>query len=109
MCKYCRGNVLVNMINELGICRCGNPYEIYELLHTILKNISKYGVDVEGTVYYDYVIYQLNDKGFLEHGLSIYNSYLTAKGKKLMEALDEMQKYDYDYEDFYNNNLDTIG
>lgn len=109
-------NEKVKLIDELSICGCGNPKMVYGLIHVVMKEILKSSsVKVDDYVgYYDYMymIYQLNEQGFLEHGSSIYGSWVTEKGEKLIEALDEMAKYDYEYEDFFEANLvlgDTKG
>lgn len=99
-------NEKVKLIDELGICGCGNPKMVYRLIHVVMKEIHESSVRVDDYVgHYDYMIYQLNEQGFLEHGSSIYGSWVTEKGEKLIEALDEMAKYDYEYEDFYEANL----
>lgn len=106
-------NEKVELIDELNICGCGNPEMVYRLIHVVLKEILESRVRTDDEVgYYDYMIYQLNEKRFLEHEYSIYGSWVTEKGKKLIEALDEMAKYDYEYEDFFEANLvpgDTEG
>ena len=106
-------NEKVKLIDELGICGCGSPEMVYRLVHVVLKEILEPRVwTVDRVGYYSYMIYQLNEQGFLEHGSSIYGSWVTERGKKLIEALDEMAKYDYEYEDFFEANLvpgDTEG
>ena len=101
-------NEKVKLIDELNICGCGNPEMVYRLIHVVLKEILESRVRTDDEVgYYDYMIYQLNVRGFLEHEYSIHGSWVTEKGKKLIEALDEMAKYDYEYEDFFEANLVT--
>lgn len=106
---YYTGNKFVKLIDELGICGCGDPNMVYRLIHKIMKNILENGVridDEEG--YYDFVIHQLNRMEFLCHGSSIYGSFVTKKGEALVQALEEMSKYDYEYEDFYDNNVVAV-
>ena len=99
-------NEKVKLIHELGICEFGNPKMVYRLIHVVMKEILESSVKVNDHVgYYNYMIYQLNEQGFLEHGSSIFGSWITEKGKKLIEALDEMAKYEYEYDDFYEANL----
>lgn len=108
MKKYliAKGNEYVTIIEELNICKCGCPNAVYKLIHTVLKEIKEKGPRTDDTVgYYDFMIYQLNHMEFLDHGTSIYNSWITEKGNKLIEALDEMAKYDYEYDDFSEANL----
>lgn len=105
---YYKGNELVDMIEELHICGCGCPDAVYKLIHNTMKEIEEIGVRTDATNYYDFMIYQLNHMGFLEHGSSIYSSYITEKGKELLKSLEEMKKYDYDYDIFYENNLVAV-
>lgn len=99
-------NEKVKLVDELGICGCGCPDQVYRRIHVVMKEISKKGTRTDDTVgYYNYMIYQLNEQGFLEHVSSIFDSWITEKGKKLIEVLDEMAKYDYEYDDFFEANL----
>ena len=102
-------NKNVKIIDELNICGCGNPELCYKLVHTILKEINSSGVntDDKNLDYYLFVLYQLNSMGFLDHGSSVFGSWITKKGMLLFEALNEMEKSDYDYQDFFNSNLTT--
>ena len=113
MSRYYTGNEFVKLIDELGICGCGCPEKVFRLIHVVMKEIRESRVRTDDEVgYYDYMIYKLNEQGFLEHGSSIYSSWVAEKGKKLIEALDEMAKYNYEYEDFFEANLvlsDTKG
>lgn len=106
--KYYEPNKFVKIIDKLHICGCGRPDHTYGLIHQVMKEISENGVETEATPYYDFMIYQLNHMGFLEHGTIIYGSWITKEGKELMQALEEMKKFDYDYQDFYNANLEEV-
>lgn len=96
------------LINELGICGCGNPEEAYEAVHDMLKravdperfdNKDKWLIpECEYDCYIAFMCYTLNDKEFMEHGSSIYGSFLTSKGKLLLNAMNEFEKYEYDWE-----------
>lgn len=99
------GNKLVEVIDELNICGCGNPELVYKLIHDTMKEISENGVCLDATNYYYFMIYQLNHMGFLDHGSSIYGSWVTDKGKDLIKALEEMRKFDYNYQNFYEDNF----
>lgn len=90
--------------NDLGLCGCGNPEETYEVIRRIL-NILSFDVDWEtrqkqfseicnadmnnenynGLI--QFVLYILDDKGFLEHGSSISSAWLTEKGKIYLDLL----------------------
>lgn len=96
-----KGNKLVDLVDELHICGCGCPENVYRAIRDVLADPIKCN---EGA-YYDYMLYQLNHLGYLDHGSSIYGSFVTEKGKELLKAFDEMAKYDYDYQEFLDNNL----
>ena len=98
-------NEKVKLVDELGICGCGCPSSVYATIHEVVKDINFAGPRTDQSDYCNYMIYQLNEQGFLEHGSSIFGSWVTEKGKKLIEALDEMAKYDYEYDDFFEANL----
>lgn len=105
MASYFAGNEFVDLIDKLNICGCGNPKMVYRLIHVVMNEIRESSVRTDDHVgYYDYMIYQLNELEFLDHGSSIYGSWVTEKGEKLIEALDEMAKYDYEYQPFFEAN-----
>lgn len=102
MC-YFVSNEYIKIIDELGICGCGKPGKTYKEIHEIMtkaKNRNLYENNEWDVPYYDFIIYQLNNLGFLEHGTSIYSSWPTDKGNTLLKALDKMSKFGYDYNDF---------
>lgn len=104
-------NNYIKTIDELGICGCGKPGKTYKEIHEIMtkaKNWNLYENNEWDIPYYDFIIYQLNNLGFLEHGCSIYSSWLTDEGEILLKALNKMSKFDYDYEDFNNHCLTEI-
>lgn len=104
---YYTGNEKVKLIDSLGICGCGTPEPVYEMVRCVLEEIFEEGVNIdrasEGPQYL-YVIYMLNHQGFLEHGSSVFGSFPTEKGKKLRKALYEFSLCDYDYEYFFDEN-----
>ena len=102
-----------DIIHELGICGCAKPYAAYEEVHKMLKRVIDPGrsaypptewivPECEYEGYVLFMAYILNDKGFLDHGTSIYGSWLTNKGKLLLKALDEFEKYDYEWDNVIN-------
>lgn len=99
------GNELVKIIDELHICGCGCPEWTYKVIHDTMKDADNKEIVRNGTGYYDFLIYQLNYMEFLEHGSTIYGSWVTEKSRLLMKTLDEMYKYGYDYLLFFENNL----
>ena len=45
----------------------------------------------------------LDEKGFVEHGVSCRCSWLTEKGEKLLLALEYMAKFNFELEEVYSN------
>lgn len=89
---------------DLGLCGCGCPEETYEVIRKILniqssdekwetkqKQFSELcNVDMDNENYsglIQFVLYILDDKGFLEHGSSISSAWLTEKGKIYLDLL----------------------
>jgi hypothetical protein len=99
------------MISNLGICGCV-PDDLYKVFHKYLKGFSE-------NIYYDkiepndtelvryLVLIHLDKIELIEHGTAIRGSWLTEKGKKTLEALNQFEKIDYDtckiYKDIESN------
>ena len=85
------------IIHELGICGCGFPDETYKAVHDMLSKFENHtGIDGENP-YECFMAYTLDSRGFTEHGTCVTSSWLTDKGKDLLEALTDFAKYDYDW------------
>ena len=75
-----------------GFCSCGNPdYEIERVEH-VLEMLKNRTDEVQSELCdesngYQIYLYLLDEKGFTEHGTSIYGSWLTEKGDALYAAL----------------------
>lgn len=93
----------------LGICGCGNPEDTHEVIRQILNIQSDYdnyesvqkkfsdlcNSDMENDNYHgliQFVLYILNNKGFLEHGGSVGGAWLTEKGKIYLDLLNMAHK-----------------
>ena len=99
-----------DLIIELGICGCGCPEIAYKEIHNMLKRATdpeRYDRDkpdkwvipeCEHEGYILFMAYTLDHNEFLTHGSSIYGAVLTDKGKELLKALDEFEKYHYDWD-----------
>ena len=104
----------IQITADLGICGCGNPEDAYKAVHEIMLLIreikeapskdlySKYS-DLTDNPYALTVLYMLDDREFLEHGTSIHGCWLTTKGKQLLEALDILKVYEYDFGEAENS------
>ena len=97
---------------ELGICGCGCPDEVVEMIVEFLKRKIEYREKIMNSreshfkiydeedkwlnefkeenkgLLYTFFLYMLNNKGFMEHGTSIYSSWVDEKGKKLIECFE---------------------
>ena len=94
---------------DLGLCGCGCPEETYEVIRKILniqssnakwetkqKQFSELcNADMDNANYsglIQFVLYVLDNKGFLEHGSSIGGSWLTEKGKIYLDLLNALSE-----------------
>lgn len=101
MCSISRDE-FVGITADLGICGCGSPEEAYEAIHKILLSLQAKKWDewinvIDGNIFALITVYMLDSKGYLEHGTSIRHPWLTSKGEKLIEALDILKEYSYDF------------
>lgn len=94
--------------NEVGMCGCGNPEEIKNLLYKLLKN-HKAGKDDEITfkereankaeiikntdpdAVSDFIFHILDKAGIMEHGGYIGNGWFTEEGEEFIKLLEEFK------------------
>jgi hypothetical protein len=102
----------LELINELAICGCGKPDEVYELIHYWLKDIRdkkfghlyEYEKDKDVDIRFRYLLlYILDGHEFIEHGTTIHCPWITDKGNDLIDVLDEFEKLDYRYNNISYN------
>ena len=86
-----------DIIHELGICGCGCPDETYKAVHDMLIAFKNHADAIGDNPYKYFMAYALDRLKFIEHGTSIIGSWLTDKGKELLEALTDFAEYDYDW------------
>lgn len=108
--KYtiCESDKYVKAIDSLHICGCGNPELAYKSIHEMLIRVNQFRSPIpkeeinspNGCMLF--MAYMLDDMGYLEHGSSIYGAWLTSKGKELLEYLTNFEKYNYNYEPFFD-------
>lgn len=93
--------IQAEMNGELNWCGCGSNIEAIKFLREILrcfkredwsesnKKLDKllHVTDNECGLYYSY-LYMLDKTGYIEHGGSIGGSWLTQKGKDILEMID---------------------
>ena len=98
----------IQITADLGICGCGSPEEAYEAIHNLLlslrvKNWDDWLDTIDNDIYALILVYLLDGKGYLEHGTSIRHPWLTTKGEQLLEALDILEVYGYDFDEAENS------
>jgi len=93
--------------SEIGLCGCGNPKDVKKFLYKLLQNQHDYKEDLityddmvknrkqifnetDSDVIFEFVFHILEKNKILEHGFSVYSSYLTDKGKIFLEYLSQM-------------------
>ena len=94
--------------NDLGICGCGLPVQVAELVSNILtcqeqlytENKSVSQVNYEMRVLFknvgvevlkDLILHMFSNAGIVDHGVGIGSSYMTNKGKSLIELIREFK------------------
>ena len=96
---------------DLGMCGCGTPEELKNFIYDLLKNhidgkeniITYRGMidkrkdiisKVDTDVIFEFVFHVLEETGFVEHGFSVYGSWLTGEGKTFFKLLEEFKDKD---------------
>lgn len=91
---------------EIEMCNCGQPEEVKKFIYELLKNHKEYKdgkitceIMVENRkriiketntdIVFEFVFHVLECNGLLEHGGSVYGSWLTTKGERFFDLLSE--------------------
>lgn len=110
---------LYDIKDGLNICGCGTPWDTAKIIYKVLKIQSKrndwdnkiadinklfandFTKEQERNIYgvYQFILYILDNKGFLEHGGGIGGAWLTQWGEDLLYVLE------YCIENGYIDNL----
>lgn len=104
----CESDKYVKAIDSLHICGCGNPERAYKSIHEMLIRVDRFMEPIpkeeidnpNGCMLF--MAYMLDNMGYIEHGTSIYVSWLTSKGEELLKCLTDFEKYSYKYEPFFD-------
>ena len=81
------------MYYSLGLCGCGSPDEVHQMLIDVLKCIDT-GKRLDAVVELikqkpdivaEFIGHFLEDKGMTEHGSSVYGSWLSERGKQFID------------------------
>lgn len=94
--------------NTLGMCGCGSPNEVKNFLFNLLENHRKYK-DSEITyeemagsrktliqssdpdIVFEIIFHTFENSKLLEHGGSVYSSWLTEEGREFLKLLSEFK------------------
>lgn len=75
-------------IEILGLCGCGNPDAVMKYIYDILKRCTKWAEEDYSNTAVAFLLYWADNKGFTEHGTSIYGSWLLPKGEELLKDIE---------------------
>lgn len=95
----------------LRFCGCGSPEDASLFMYKVLSAQSKEDYEEKKIAYneilnisledncvvngiFQFALYILNERGFLEHGTSVYSSWLTEKGECYLKLLELSFKQD---------------
>ena len=100
--KCLRYNDDVMLVCEIPICGCGTPEVCYEWLIEYLTDLEehnwdKYDYDSPEWKYVQIINRFLEQLDLVEHGTTCRCSWLTEKGRKVLETLKFMKKYEFDF------------
>lgn len=83
------------VFDDIGICGCGDPDSVLDMLEEYLEKKSDYMSFKDQIAFAEkyheelmlFMMYIMDNKGFTDHGSSVYGSWLTDKGKHFLELL----------------------
>lgn len=105
-----RGFKAFDLYASLGICGCGCPGEAYERVYEMLvrarnrENLIVVSDDHPDCGFQYFMAYILDDRDFIDHGFNIDHSWITSKGKALIEFIELIRLHDYEYAEDMNGN-----
>ena len=88
--------------SKLNLCTCGRPEEVQGFLSEVMKIQVREDLDwnskrsllkelitkTDPDLIFEFIFHVLESKDFAEHGSSVYGSWLTTDGEKLMELME---------------------
>ncbi|MDY6857563.1 MAG: hypothetical protein SWO11_23240 [Thermodesulfobacteriota bacterium] len=95
-CHYC-SEAEAMYYDQIGLCGCGQPENVHKFLldcmaatrddHDLIIDYSKIIEIVKSRpeVVAEFVLHFLDDCNLTEHGSSVYGSWLTERGKQVLE------------------------
>jgi len=75
------------LLEVLGFCGCGVPEEVGKYIKKMLKKLDNKEWESYESIHYMFFVYWANDKELAEHGTTARCSWLTDKGKSVLEHL----------------------
>ena len=87
-------------IKYLGFCGCFDDEIILDIINVIAKlnldrgYVTEIAEDLElDAKYVELILYILDNRGYTEHGTAVRGSWLSEKGKKILDSIiDEVSK-----------------
>lgn len=89
-----RGEVVETIWEKLGICGCGDPEAVIDLIKRILEcfrdedhhKIAEILEAKHDGVFW-FVLYQLDNAGLIDHGVNVRSGFITDKGKEFLAII----------------------
>lgn len=119
--KFEKMSPMYEAISELPLCGCGDPESVYQAIHALLsyfdlrnkpevpKSTDFDKIDIYESPFMLFMVYYLDNKGYLDHGMSIGCSWLTEKGEDMLGYLKIMEAFEYDLDEMPHDILYTDG
>ena len=80
--------VIYNLWHDLKFCGCSSPEGVMEMFRYELRSLDDHDWNFGRNAYELLPLYVLDSAGLTEHGGSIEGSWLTKKGKEVLEVLE---------------------
>ena len=85
------------VFNDIGLCSCGDPDAVLDMLQEYLEAKQEWMPYEKQKEFASehaedlmlFMMYIMDDKGYTEHGTSVFSCWLTEEGRELLEMLKE--------------------
>lgn len=74
------------LVGVLGLCGCGRPREVAAMVMGLLERVQEKG-PYRWSVAEEFALHVLDDRGLLEHGVSVHCPWLTKRGESALALL----------------------
>lgn len=94
-------DIIENALHRFLVsCGCGQTYQGFKVYYDFLKHMPNY--EDSNKIYLDssypdievrtFILWSLSNQDLIEHGSTIYGSWLTEKGKRILRLLEYYMK-----------------